>query len=150
MIGRNWATCFFSIASCSAGEEPTGSAAISAKSFSTPGGGGPARLGCDIGKALQPLGVAHSRRSLAREPIDDLLRRLRRREQPVPALGFAPGKAQFAHGGQIGQGGDTLRRVGGQCFQRALADIAEGGRKLVAAELQPPGEKFLLQRRCAL
>jgi hypothetical protein len=26
MIGRNWATCSRNIASCSAGEEPTGSA----------------------------------------------------------------------------------------------------------------------------
>src|SRR5215470_8886894 len=46
------------------------------------------RLGTDLDEPFRDVGIAHRGGDLALQPIDDLLRRLRRREETVPALGL--------------------------------------------------------------
>src|SRR5258707_11433525 len=62
------------------------------------------RLGADGAQALRGLRMVHRGPRCPLQPLDHLARRVRPREQPVPALGFEVGEAPLARRGQVRPG----------------------------------------------
>src|SRR5436190_7336586 len=71
-------------------------------------------LGADVAQALRRLRMLDRRRDLLLQPVDHVLRRLRRHEEPIPAVRLEIGEAELARGGYVGQLRDEARCVGGE------------------------------------
>src|SRR3954469_19595980 len=120
MIGLNCSTWRLRIASCSAGEEPTGSAPTSRRRFA--GSRGFTAQGPSLF-----LGAVTRRGDFLLQAVDHLARCLRRDEKAVPAVGFQERKAELARRRYLGQVGDAFRGIGGERLDLARLDVGERG-----------------------
>jgi hypothetical protein len=75
------------------------------------------RFGADLRQALRHFRMLRRGRDLLLQPGDHVARRLRRGEEPVPAVGFERRIAELAHRRHLGQLGNALRGVGGERAQ---------------------------------
>ena len=131
ITGRNWSICRRRMASCSAGRRAH-------------------RLGAQFDQPLGHVGVLHGGNHFAVQAVDDVLGRLGRGEDAVPAFELEVGEAEFAHRRHVGQHRHAARGRGGQRLQAAGLDLGQRGGQLVAAHLDAAGQHLLLQRRRAL
>src|SRR6185295_4129111 len=82
------------------------------------------RLGADLAQALRRLGMLNCRQGLLLQPGDHLARRLRRREEAVPAFGFENRETLLAHRGDVRQVGRTAASIRPQRLDIAGIDTA--------------------------